>query len=84
MRSLAVAFSLAGALTPTDLLALAAAVAVALAVVLAARVLGRLPAAPARVPVAPARSRARRAAIPRQLDPDAPGRPRPRAPGTRP
>ncbi|WBB79430.1 DUF6412 domain-containing protein [Micromonospora sp. WMMD882] len=30
------------------------------------------------------RDRARRRRIPRQLDPDAPGRPRPRAPGVRP
>ncbi|SCL13222.1 DUF6412 domain-containing protein [Micromonospora inyonensis] len=30
------------------------------------------------------RERARRRRVPRQLDPDAPGRPRPRAPGGRP
>ncbi|MFI6229435.1 DUF6412 domain-containing protein [Micromonospora echinospora] len=30
------------------------------------------------------RERARRRRMPRQLDPDAPGRPRPRAPGVRP
>ncbi|MDG4762283.1 DUF6412 domain-containing protein [Micromonospora sp. WMMD710] len=67
---------------PADLLAGAALTAlVLLAVVLAARVLGRsgAPGAGPRWAGLRARSRARR--MPRQIDPDAPGRPRPRAPG---
>ena len=69
------------ALSHTDMLSMAAVVLVALAVALALRVAGQLPQAPARVPAVPARARARRAAAIRQLDPDAAGRPRPRAPG---
>ena len=59
----------------------AAAAAVLLAVVLAARVLGRsgVPGTGPRWAGLRARSRARR--MPRQIDPDAAGRPRPRAPG---
>ncbi|MEU8185335.1 DUF6412 domain-containing protein [Micromonospora sp. NPDC049044] len=67
---------------PTDLLANAALTAlVLLAVGLAARVLGRsgTPGPGPRWAGLRARSRGRR--VPRQLDPDAPGRPRPRAPG---
>ncbi|MEU7755514.1 DUF6412 domain-containing protein [Micromonospora sp. NPDC049101] len=67
---------------PTDLLAGAALTAlVLLAVVLAARVLGRsgVPGTGPRWAGLRARSRARR--VPRQIDPDAAGRPRPRAPG---
>jgi hypothetical protein len=73
----------AWASSPTDILAMAAVVAIAVAVLLAARLAGRLPAEPARVVVTPARARTRRAVAVRQLDPDAPGRPRPRAPGAR-
>lgn len=67
---------------PTDLLAGAALTAlVLLAVVLAARVLGRsgTPGTGPRWAGLRARSRGRR--MPRQIDPDAAGRPRPRAPG---
>ncbi|MGI5523616.1 DUF6412 domain-containing protein [Micromonospora sp. CA-259024] len=67
---------------PTGLLAGAALTAlVLLAVVLAARVLGRsgAPGAGPRWVGLRARSRGRR--VPRQIDPDAAGRPRPRAPG---
>jgi hypothetical protein len=71
------------ALSPTDGLALAAVALVALAVVVAARMIGALPAAPARVRAVPARAASRRLVTVRQLDPDAAGRPRPRAPGDR-
>jgi len=86
MRSLLVAFSLAFslvavALGSTDVLAMAAVLVVATAVLLAARLVGVVPPAPARVPVPPARASARRATVTRQLAPDAPGRPLPRAPG---
>ncbi|WCN80588.1 DUF6412 domain-containing protein [Micromonospora sp. LH3U1] len=67
---------------PVDLLAGAALTAlVLLAVVLAAGVRGRsgAPGAAPRWAGLRARSRGRR--VPRQIDPDAAGRPRPRAPG---
>ncbi|WBB66674.1 DUF6412 domain-containing protein [Micromonospora sp. WMMD812] len=57
--------------------------AVLLAALLAARalVLGAAPGAARRA--AGLRARARHRRVPRQVDPDAPGRPRPRAPGVR-
>ncbi|MEU5724021.1 DUF6412 domain-containing protein [Micromonospora sp. NPDC047738] len=68
---------------PAALLAGAAvAAALLLAVLLAARV-GVLPEPGARHATA-LRARARHRRVPRQVDPDAPGRPRPRAPGLRP
>jgi hypothetical protein len=67
------------ALSPSDVLVVAAVAVVAMAIVFAARALSALPPAPARVRAVPARSRP--SAVVRQLDPDAPGRPRPRAPG---
>jgi hypothetical protein len=70
---------------PAGLLAGAAlGAAVLLAALLAARVLavGAPPSARARATGLRARSRLR--AVPRQVDPDAAGRPRPRAPGLRP
>ncbi len=69
------------AFNPTDVLVLAAVAMVALAIVFAARALGAPPAAPARVRAVPARARSRHPTVIRQLDPDAAGRPRPRAPG---
>ncbi|MBY8873443.1 DUF6412 domain-containing protein [Micromonospora sp. PLK6-60] len=69
---------------PGDLLAGAAMVAaLLLTALLAAR--PRAPRGPARVGrAAGVRDRARRRGVPRQVDPDAAGRPRPRAPGHRP
>ncbi|WP_245669930.1 DUF6412 domain-containing protein [Micromonospora mirobrigensis] len=69
---------------PGDLLTGAAVVAaLLLAVLLAAR--PRRGPVPARVGrAAGLRERARRRGVPRQVDPDAAGRPRPRAPGRRP
>ncbi|MET8350019.1 MULTISPECIES: DUF6412 domain-containing protein [unclassified Micromonospora] len=70
------------ALRPADLLAGVALTAlVLLAVLLAARVPGRsgVPGVARRWTGLRARSRGRR--VPRQVDPDAAGRPRPRAPG---
>ncbi|MET8309230.1 MULTISPECIES: DUF6412 domain-containing protein [unclassified Micromonospora] len=67
---------------PTDLLAGAALTTLALlAALLAARVLGRMspPGTGRRWVGLRARSRGRQ--VPRQVDPDAAGRPRPRAPG---
>ena len=81
--SLTALFAWTGAMSPTDVLALAAVAVVAMAIVFAARALVALPAAPARVPAVPARARSRHTAAIRQLDPDAAGRPRPRAPGDR-
>jgi hypothetical protein len=69
--------------TPADAVAMATAVLTALAIVLAARLLTGAPtAAPRALPV-PARARSRRAQPTRAMDPDAAGRPRPRAPGQR-
>ncbi|MGK5742550.1 DUF6412 domain-containing protein [Micromonospora sp. URMC 103] len=69
---------------PAGLLAGAAlGAAVLLATALAARALLVGVAPPARARAAGLRARSRRR-VPRQVDPDAPGRPRPRAPGLRP
>jgi Family of unknown function (DUF6412) len=68
-------------LNPADVLVVAAVAVVAMAIVFAARAIGALPSAPARVPAVPARARSRHPAVIRQIDPDAAGRPRPRAPG---
>ncbi|MEV6926837.1 DUF6412 domain-containing protein [Dactylosporangium sp. NPDC051485] len=67
--------------TPADLVAVATAVLTALAVVLAARLVAGAPATPALVRAVPARARAARGQTIRSADPDAAGRPRPRAPG---
>jgi hypothetical protein len=69
------------AVTPGELVAVATAVLAAIAVVLAARLVAGVPAAPVRVPAVPARARAARGQSIRSADPDAAGRPRPRAPG---
>ncbi|GAA2392562.1 hypothetical protein GCM10010170_105350 [Dactylosporangium salmoneum] len=69
------------AATPADLVAVATAVLAAFAVVLATRLVAGAPATPARVRAVPARARAARGQAIRSADPDAPGRPRPRAPG---
>ncbi|MGC4744500.1 DUF6412 domain-containing protein [Micromonospora sp. DT201] len=67
---------------PVDLLTGAALTAlVLLAVVLAARVLSRSGAPGAEPRWAGLRARSRGRRMPRQIDPDAAGRPRPRAPG---
>ncbi|MEU1363401.1 DUF6412 domain-containing protein [Micromonospora zamorensis] len=67
---------------PADLLAGAALTAlVLLAVVLAARVHDRSGAPGAEPRWAGLRARSRGRRVPRQIDPDAAGRPRPRAPG---
>ncbi|MFE9206798.1 MULTISPECIES: DUF6412 domain-containing protein [unclassified Micromonospora] len=69
---------------PAALLAGAAvAAALLLAVLLAARV-GVLPDRLGGRHATALRARARHRRVPRQVDPDAPGRPRPRAPGLRP
>ncbi|WP_307854373.1 DUF6412 domain-containing protein [Micromonospora sp. C31] len=69
---------------PAGLLAGAALAAVALlAVAFAAHVAGVVD-APRAGRSAALRARARRRRVPRQVDPDAAGRPRPRAPGPRP
>ncbi|MEU4676842.1 DUF6412 domain-containing protein [Micromonospora sp. NPDC023737] len=62
--------------------ALGAAMLLATLLAAAALLLDVAPHAGARATGLRARSRSRR--VPRQLDPDAPGRPRPRAPGRRP
>ncbi|MGI5244101.1 DUF6412 domain-containing protein [Dactylosporangium sp. CA-139066] len=67
--------------TPADLVAVATAVLAAIAVVLAARLVAAAPAGPVRVRAVPARARAARGQSIRSADPDAAGRPRPRAPG---
>ncbi|QLQ40173.1 DUF6412 domain-containing protein [Micromonospora robiginosa] len=68
---------------PAGLLAGAAvAAALLLATVLALRVRA-LPTPPGARHAASVRARARSRRMPRQVDPDAPGRPRPRAPGLR-
>ncbi|MEV0000676.1 DUF6412 domain-containing protein [Micromonospora sp. NPDC050980] len=69
---------------PAGLLAGAAVVAaLLLATVIALRV-RVLPTPPGSRHAAVLRARARNRRVPRQVDPDAPGRPRPRAPGLRP
>jgi hypothetical protein len=69
---------------PAGLLAGAAvAAALLLATLLALRVRA-LPTPPAGPLAVALRARARHRRVPRQVDPDAPGRPRPRAPGLRP
>lgn len=69
---------------PVELLAGAAvAAALLLAALLALRVRA-LPTPPGTRHAASLRARARNRRMPRQVDPDAPGRPRPRAPGLRP
>jgi hypothetical protein len=67
--------------TPADVVAVATAVLAALAVVLAARLVADAPAATARATAVPARARVARGMPIRSADPDAAGRPRPRAPG---
>ncbi|GAA0715044.1 hypothetical protein Drose_10475 [Dactylosporangium roseum] len=67
--------------TPADIVAVATAIIAGLAIVLAARLIADLPAASARGRLVPARVRAERARFIRATDPDAAGRPRPRAPG---
>jgi hypothetical protein len=69
------------AVGPADVLALAAIALVAMAIVYAVRAIGRVPSSPSRVPLVPARARSQHPSVIRQLDPDAAGRPRPRAPG---
>lgn len=69
--------------SPADAVAVATAVLAALAIVLAARLLTGTPAATPRAVPVPARARSRRAQPIRVMDPDAAGRPRPRAPGQR-
>jgi hypothetical protein len=71
----------ASAVTPADLVAVATAVLAAMAVVLAARLVAGAPAAPAQLRTVPARARAARGHTIRSADPNAAGRPRPRAPG---
>ncbi|MET8118641.1 DUF6412 domain-containing protein [Micromonospora sp. NPDC005189] len=67
---------------PADLLASAALTTLALlAVLLAARVLGRMSAPGTGRRWVALRARSRGRPVPRQIDPDAAGRPRPRAPG---
>ncbi|GAA2627097.1 hypothetical protein GCM10010399_68340 [Dactylosporangium fulvum] len=67
--------------TPADIVAVATAIIAGLAIVLAARLIGDLPATSSRGRLVPARVRAERARSIRVTDPDAAGRPRPRAPG---
>ncbi|MGC4901801.1 DUF6412 domain-containing protein [Micromonospora echinospora] len=69
---------------PVGLLAGAAVVAALLLATLLALRVRALPAPPGTRFAAALRARARRRGVPRQVDPDAPGRPRPRAPGLRP
>jgi Family of unknown function (DUF6412) len=69
------------AVGPADVVALAAIALVVAAIVYAVRAIGRVPSSASRVPLVPARARSRHPAVIRQLDPDAAGRPRPRAPG---
>jgi hypothetical protein len=79
LTTLVAAWAFAG--SPGDVVAVAAAVLAALAVVLAARLVAGAPAAPARLHALPARARIARGQAIRSVDPDAAGRPRPRAPG---
>ncbi|GAA4245752.1 hypothetical protein GCM10022255_014360 [Dactylosporangium darangshiense] len=79
MTTLFAAWASVGA--PGEILAVATAVLAAIAVVLAARLIAGAPAAPAQVRAVPARARAARGQAIRSADPDAAGRPRPRAPG---
>ena len=67
--------------SPADVVAVATAVLAAIAVVLAARLVALPTAQPARVRAVPARAKAARGQPIRSADPDAAGRPRPRAPG---
>ncbi|GAA3270641.1 hypothetical protein GCM10020218_012250 [Dactylosporangium vinaceum] len=67
--------------SPGDMLAVATAVLAAVAVVLASRLVAGAPAGSARLLVLPARARNGLGRIVRSVDPDAAGRPRPRAPG---
>jgi len=79
MTTLIAAWIFAG--SPGDAVAVATAVLAALAVVLAARLVAGAPAAPARLRILPARARTAPGRAIRSIDPDAAGRPRPRAPG---
>lgn len=67
--------------TPGDVVAVATAMLAALAVVLAARLVTGAPTPPARTLALPARARTALGQSIRSVDPDAAGRPRPRAPG---
>jgi hypothetical protein len=67
--------------TAGELIAVATAVLAAIAVILAARLVAGAPAQPMRIGALPARARAARGQSIRSADPDAAGRPRPRAPG---
>ncbi|MFI7213942.1 DUF6412 domain-containing protein [Micromonospora maritima] len=69
---------------PVGLLAGAAVAAALLLATLLALRARALPAPPGTRYAAALRARARRRGVPRQVDPDAAGRPRPRAPGLRP
>ncbi|WP_433217783.1 DUF6412 domain-containing protein [Dactylosporangium sp. CS-047395] len=79
MTTLLAAWAFVG--TPGDVVAVATAVLAALAVVLAARLVAGAPAAPAQLHALPARARIALGQAVRSVDPDAAGRPRPRAPG---
>ncbi|MFI5909034.1 DUF6412 domain-containing protein [Dactylosporangium sp. NPDC051541] len=79
MTTLLTAWGFAG--SPGDVVAVATAVLAALAVVLAARLVAGAPAAPAGLQALPARARIGLGQAVRSVDPDAAGRPRPRAPG---
>ncbi|WP_089155032.1 DUF6412 domain-containing protein [Micromonospora sp. NBS 11-29] len=69
---------------PAGLLAGAAVAAALLVATLLALRVRALPTPPGTRYAAALRDRARRRRMPRQIDPDAPGRPRPRAPGLHP
>ncbi|MFC0096605.1 DUF6412 domain-containing protein [Micromonospora marina] len=69
---------------PAGLVAGAAVVAALLLATLLALRVRALPTPPGTRFTASLRARARRRGVPRQVDPDAAGRPRPRAPGLRP
>ncbi|MCO1618093.1 DUF6412 domain-containing protein [Micromonospora sp. CPM1] len=69
---------------PAGLLAGAAVVAALLLATLLALRVRALPTSPGTRFAVALRARARRRGVPRQVDPDAPGRPRPRAPGLHP
>ncbi|WP_432987893.1 DUF6412 domain-containing protein [Dactylosporangium sp. CA-233914] len=79
LTTLLTAWAFAG--SPGDVVAVATAVLAALAVVLAARLVAGAPATSARMLAVPARARSARRQPIRSVDPDAAGRPRPRAPG---
>jgi hypothetical protein len=68
---------------PANVLAIAAIALVAVALVVAARALAVMFTERDRERAVPVRVRARRVPANRQIDPDAAGRPRPRAPGDR-